>query len=334
MTVLTLKKSTNNQPIAKIKGGYYNGKTLYIKDCDRERVDINGNQMILNEILRNKRSVLKQGDYDRINSKIQKNFYNLLKEENSSDEEEEDYEEEDYRNDKNLGQIEKEILELYKKEKAKRLYLTTGCLIPIPELSTQQTDSILITGPRGSGKSYFCAQYMKNYHKYFPKNNIIIITSKGERDNNFSDIKGLMRYEVTNELANEPIDLDLFRDSLTVFDDYENFPKTKRKGELSQQDFVNELRDKILMEGRTRNISIVMINHIAFNNSQTRCPLSESSKIVLMSSCNTYIRERMLKTYLGYRKQEMDKIKSLKGRWVMFSKTPNFAMSEYGCIVF
>lgn len=328
MTILSLKKGTNNLPIGKVKGGYYDKKVLYLKDSNNGRVDVNGNQMILNEILQNKRHVLKQKDYDKINSKIQKNFYNLVKNESDSESEEDEPEDET-----GLSKLEKEILDAYKKEKAKRLYLTTGSLTPVPNLQNENTDSILITGPRGSGKSYFSAQYMKNYRKYFPKNNILVISSKGERDNNFTDIKGLMRYEIDDDVANENIDLDDFKDSLIVFDDYENFPKTKKKGYLSQQDFVNELRDKMLIEGRTRNISVLMINHIIFNNSKTKTPLTEANKIVLMSSCNTYIKERMLKIYLGYHREELDKIKTLKGRWVMFSKVPNFAMSEYGCVL-
>lgn len=338
MYILTNKKQ-NNLTIAKIKGGYQNGKIIYIKETNEnnKNTDINGNEVILNEIIKSNKLNVKQAEYEKIRKKISPSFkYNQLMlndSDSDSDEEIEVCQIQKYFKEKPSA-MENKIIEEYKKEKAKRFYLTSGTLSPMPTNEKEQTDSILITGPRGSGKSYLCAQYMKNYRTLYPDNPIIIFSSKDEKDHNFNGISNILRFEVDDEVAQEKIDLDDFKQSLVLFDDYENFPNTHKKGQNSQQAFVNNVRDKILIEGRTRKITCVMVNHVLFNQKTTKVPLAEANKIVMMNSCNSYLRDRMLRVYLGYNKEEMKKIKTLKGRWILFSKIPKYAMSEFGIVIF
>lgn len=208
-------------------------------------------------------------------------------------------------------------------------------MFPLPTSVENQTDAFYICAPRGSGKSTFAGKFMALYQEKYPKNKVIVISSK-KGDIAFKHLKKKPFYlELDDEMVQEPIDLELYEDTLLVFDDYENFPKNRKKGELSQQDYVNELRDKALKEGRSKRISVLVLQHIMFDHKQTKTQLTECDSYVLFSDITNAHLKRAMETYMGLTSEDVKRVMNLDSRWVYIKKkSPKYCVHEHGVIVF
>ena len=68
-------------------------------------------------------------------------------------------------------------------------------LAPKPVKESERS-VLFIAGESGSGKSYFVAQYAKNYHKMFPKNEVFLI-SYLDRDPTLDDLPFCIWFSIT-----------------------------------------------------------------------------------------------------------------------------------------
>lgn len=172
--------------------------------------------------------------------------------------------------------------------------------------SESPRDVIYISGPSGSGKSYWAARYVEEYHKMYRKNSIVLITPKpaGE-DKAFDSLKYIKRL-ILEENTFDKIDLDMCRNSLVIFDDWEGLPSDIRSS-------VFEFQKLIQSVGRSYGISIVVINHLSCNFHQTRLTISESNIIVIFPRWKTARSgyTRLLKTYCSFNKDQLERIFSL-----------------------
>jgi len=76
-----------------------------------------------------------------------------------------------------------------------------------------------ITGPSGSGKSYFTRQFIEDYHKAYPKRSVFVFSSLSD-DTTLDKLKYLKRIKIKEDkFLNTPLSAEDFQESLTIFDD-------------------------------------------------------------------------------------------------------------------
>ena len=88
----------------------------------------------------------------------------------------------------------------------------------LPDVNTERT-IIYISGPSGSGKSYFSKLYLKEFKKKFKTSSIYIISSLME-DESLDDIPNLKRVKIDESLYEDTIDMSDFEpNDIILFDD-------------------------------------------------------------------------------------------------------------------
>ena len=117
-----------------------------------------------------------------------------------------------------------------------------------------ERQTIYVCGSAGSGKSYFVAQYVQEYHKTF-KNNMIYLVSENEEDPAFDKLDYVKRI-IIEDLHENPLDWREFENSLIIFDDIDSI-----KGKLGKT--IDELRDKLLKNSRKFKVSVISTSHDA-----------------------------------------------------------------------
>jgi len=191
--------------------------------------------------------------------------------------------------------------------------------------SDRERDILYVTGASGSGKSFFSKNYINEYIKTHPKNPIYVFSSISE-DPSIDSIKNLKRVQIDNpDFLEDDIDLDEFKNSLIIFDDTDCI-RDKRIKEK-----VDSILDMVLQTGRHKNISVIYTTHICCNGKSTRLILAEAHSITIFpQSLGNRVLKNLLDSYLGMDKDQIKKIKTLKGgRHVTILKSyPMSVMSD------
>ena len=173
----------------------------------------------------------------------------------------------------------------------------------------KERDVLFVSGESGSGKSYFCKNYILEYKKLFPKNPLYLISYLDD-DETLDSIPGLQRLEVfTPEFMSEidDISIDEFKDALVIFDDVDSIPEKKTKIKLYG------LLNKFLRLGRHSNTTILFAGHEVMAGNETKTILNESSHIVYFPiTIGDGKLERLLKVYLGLGKDQIQRIRDIK----------------------
>jgi predicted AAA+ superfamily ATPase len=112
-----------------------------------------------------------------------------------------------------------------------------------------QNDVIVITGGKGLGKTTLAKYLVRLYHKFNPKNKIFVLS--GVR----SSYPKYTKFININKISDESPPIELFKNSLVVFDDWENHPESKIGRMLEN------LVNVIAQNGRNYKISLVVILH-------------------------------------------------------------------------
>ena len=87
----------------------------------------------------------------------------------------------------------------------------------LPDKETERS-ILYITGPSGSGKSYYTRNSILEYKKCFPTNNIYIFSSL-ESDETLDKISKIKRIKFTEKFLMFDLKITDFKDSLVIFDD-------------------------------------------------------------------------------------------------------------------
>lgn len=181
--------------------------------------------------------------------------------------------------------------------------------------NSQERQIIYVTGQSGSGKSYWTRRYIEAYKKVYTDRPIYLFSCINE-DDSIDKIKDLQRIKLTPELLQDELQAEDFKDSCVIFDDCDTIiDKAMRKKVL-------QIQGSILQVGRHYNVSAIITSHVATNGADTKLILTEAHAITIFpNNMNARSLKYLLESYMGMDKNEIKKIKSLKGRAVTFCKT-------------
>lgn len=199
-----------------------------------------------------------------------------------------------------------------------------GKILPIPKVEDQQVDHIYIAGPTGSGKSSWASVYISQYQKIYPKRKFYLFSDVDE-DKKLDKLKPL-RFKLDERMYTEPIPINVFKDSIVLFDDIDTIKDEKIRAA------VRNLRDEILEKGRHNNTNVLSISHNPTNNKVTKASLLESSSIVLFpGGGDDYHIQTVLKNYCGVNPKKINEIINLESRWIQcHKKYPKYILHEHG----
>jgi hypothetical protein len=232
---------------------------------------------------------------------------------------------------KNTEPLDEELNRLYhkiKKEKAESknqsLIVNDGRLVHVPSADgIHQRDVLYVAGASGSGKSTYISSYVAEYKRRFPKNKVYII-SRLDKDEAL-DKHNPIRILLDDDFIEDPVQPDELADSLVVFDDTD----TIKQKEL--QKAVNHLKNDILETGRHHRIFMCIVSHLLTNHGETKTVLNECTSVTFFPSSGS-LRQitYMLESYIGLTKKDVKKITKMKSRAItVFKHYPQAIMAEH-----
>ena len=205
------------------------------------------------------------------------------------------------------------------KKEFEHIHLKTGNFQVIPNKNSERTVNMVI-GSSGSGKTFYICNWIKEYRKIYKKNEVYLFSALKE-DVSIDKIKP-KRIILDDEFLQEPSDLEMYRDSVVVFDDCESLTKHLRAK-------VYEIMSLILTTGRHYNISVFVVSHQPTKGHETKLILSEAQYITYFPADISRQLVYMLENYCGLDKKEIAKIKKLKSRWTtIYRRYPKAIITE------
>ena len=200
------------------------------------------------------------------------------------------------------------------------------CLL-IPNVSKER-QVLYCSGMSGSGKSYYIMQYSKQYQKMYPKNDVILFSGLDSDEGSLDKIRDLKRFNIyADDFLDEDFQSENFKDSLVIFDDLESINNKSIFNKVMQ------IQSTLLTTGRHSRTSVAVSNHSVANGRVTKLILNESNVIVIFKSgLGNRVLKYILDQYLGLDKDQIKKIKRLKGRSVSIIKSifPMVVLYEQG----
>jgi hypothetical protein len=302
---LIFKDSEGAKLIAHVYAGKHNNERIYISFDDNVPTHpIKDPFIILNdEWFRNRRKNMKSTELIRLQHAI-------LKRKVPEDDE--------------LEEIYEEAINFLNSRQKKEIILEDGRIVPtMPKDPTVRTYTC---GPTGSGKTTWVINYCKEIllRAGNRKKKIFIFSVLTEDE--ALDKLGVLRIKIDDSLLSKPIQLDELKNSICIFDDIETFSNKKYR------DTVANLRDQCLSEGRHHGISTMCTNHQITDYKKTRNMLAECEFITFFPQSGGLNNiKRLLTTYIGLGKEEMNKILCLPSRWVtIYNRYPLTCLYESG----
>lgn len=193
----------------------------------------------------------------------------------------------------------------------------------VPNVSKERSCHAIF-GQAGSGKSYFCCQYIKEWIKIYPKRNIYLFTTITSDIGCLSEIKKIKIIELTDDFASDDIPIEEFKESLCLFDDIDNIRNKQLKKKLFQT-----LNDT-LQVGRKFKIDVLVTFHVATAGVDTKIILNECNSVSFnYRTFGNRALKYLLDSYLGLDKKDIERVKKLDGRMITILKTyPKLVLGE------
>ena len=181
-----------------------------------------------------------------------------------------------------------------------------------------------IFGQAGSGKSWWCCEYIKEYIKAYPKRPVYLFTTITSDIGCLKDIRKIKIIELNNEFAQDDIPMEELKQSLCLFDDIDNIRDKQLKKKLFQT-----LND-CLQVGRKFEIDVLITFHVATAGNDTKIILNECNSVSFnYKTFGNRALKYLLDAYLGLDKKQIERIKKLEGRMITVLKTyPKLVLSE------
>jgi hypothetical protein len=179
--------------------------------------------------------------------------------------------------------------------------------------SNNERDVLYISAMSGSGKSYYTAEYVKQYHKKYPKNEVFLFSTIDD-DKCLDVLKYIKRVNIKSEaFYNTEISAKDFEKACVIFDDCDviSDKHTKKK--------VFQILDEILQTGRHFNITCIFTSHNATAGNQTKVILNEATSITIFpQTAGNKSLNYLCDQYLGLDKKQINQLKQIEGRWATF----------------
>jgi hypothetical protein len=191
--------------------------------------------------------------------------------------------------------------------------------------SKKERDVLYITGRSGSGKSYYSADFIKQYVKVHPKNGVYLISSLME-DKCLDKIPQIKRVKIKTPefLAADFSDISKMKNSLILFDDIDCMTDKKILKK------VYEIMDLVLQTGRKYNVTMIHTSHSACDGAYTKLILNEAhSTTFSINGMSNVSMKYLCNSYLGLTLKQIEALKKTKTRWVTVFKTcPEVMMTQ------
>ena len=198
----------------------------------------------------------------------------------------------------------------------------------IPDKETERS-ILYITGPSGSGKSYYTRNYILEYKKMFSKNNVYIFSSL-DSDETLDKIPKIKRVKFTDKFLLYDFKITDFKDSLVIFDDVDAETNKFKKKKIF------DILSMILNTGRHERVSVIFTSHLSCAGNETKLILSEAHSITIFpKNAGNRSLKYLLDSYFGLDKFQINYIKNVKdSRWITIIKTyPSVLISEKEAVV-
>lgn len=182
---------------------------------------------------------------------------------------------------------------------------------------------ILISGTTLCGKSYFTSMIIRSYKKQFKDNDVIIFSNLDEDP--ILDRYKPTRIELSEDLIEDPIELEELANSLVIFDDIDSLTnKSIRKA-------VHELRDQIFATGRHHQIASITTSQLLLKGKESVGSLENTNLVVLFPVASRGQVYSYFKDKMHFDKDLINKICKLRTRWIVFHKAcPMFILYDTG----
>lgn len=212
-------------------------------------------------------------------------------------------------------------------------------IVPYLDKNNKQRSASFISGISGSGKSTLAVKLInhlreidgntKNKQTGLMEPKKVIIFSSSQLANKDPAFEKLQNYAyVPLDHPEFPlISLDDLKNTICVFDDYENL--ADRKLEAYVLFFIKDLLER----SRKLNVGIIIINHLTQNFNKTRSIIAECTDYYLNVSSNRNSTMRFLKSYFDFSPKELAEIKNYEFEnpftWCLFRKSlPSYSIIE------
>jgi hypothetical protein len=185
---------------------------------------------------------------------------------------------------------------------------------------------LYITGPSGSGKSYYASKYVEKFCEIFDKSKVLLFSRKTS-DPAFDENKRIQRIPIDDELCNANIDiLSVCKENtLLIFDDIDSLDK-------KYWECVAKLMYDILEVGRSYKLYCVITSHLINSNNKkfSRIILNESHWVVFFPKTNIRGNKYFLENYIGLEKEAIKELLNIPTRAIaVYRNFPNFYISKH-----
>lgn len=195
--------------------------------------------------------------------------------------------------------------------------------------SINKRDVILCAGPSGAGKSTIMNQFTSDYLKIFPNRKVFCFT-RFEDDPSLPILKDKRVDTIPEELVDEDtptrFSLEVFKDSLVLFDDVDAWGDVARK-------HVFDILKNIAIGGRHYNISSFQTTHNILGGAKEGGSVirNELTGVFLFPRSNWHQSSNFLKLYMGLDLKTIKAISQIPSRWIYVGKTfPLSVISQVG----
>lgn len=178
-----------------------------------------------------------------------------------------------------------------------------------------------IVGPSGSGKSTISAMFIKMFKMTYPERKVILISAIPNDPvwNGLGEI-GKIPLQLFDVKTGFPDITELPDNCMIIFDDIENL-----QGKRQLYNNVMNLMNQCMVTGRHQGdagIYTIITNHQLMEGYRTKAMINEMTGLIFFPASATQgTIINFLKKYMSFSKEQIEKVMSLKKRYVMVSKT-------------
>jgi hypothetical protein len=303
--MLTTKAGKKNIPIARIEGGKFNKKVIFV-DVDKKEND---------EDLPYDQSKLFNSDFGKMS--VEQKFstiFKILKTKRMILDNKKPAREDD---------IYKEAKKNKDKINGKQLFISDGKVFPMP--NDLERSIHYIAGPSGSGKSTYCRFLIQGYRKIFGDDANVYLFSRLSEDPALDDLD-VKRIIMDEDLITNPIDIHELKESFVIMDDIDTIPNKKLR------DQIFTLKNDISEAGRKLKIYIAITSHQISNYKETRIILNELHTLTVFPGMSTPKQIKyVLTNYFDLNKKQISYVLNVRSRWVTLRKfAPQLLIHEKG----